>query len=109
MRRSSALRPALVPGSSATRLYYAGAGGTILYITNPDSATPGTPVRQVFYTTLSDYQTRAASFNSTVFINTPLTADSNGDIFFGFRVQGTAPSPLSTQDGIARIDRKSVV
>ena len=97
-------QPVLVTGASGTRLYYPGAGGTILYIANPDSATPGTPVRQVFYTTLSDYQTRAASFNSTVFINTPLTADSNGDIFFGFRVQGTAPSPLSTQDGIARID-----
>src|SRR5580704_11883182 len=97
-------QPVLVANASGTRLYYPGAGGTILYIANPDSATPGTPVRQVFYTTLSDYQTREASFNSTVFINTPLTADANGDVFFGFRVQGTAPSPLGTQDGFARID-----
>jgi large repetitive protein len=97
-------QPLLVNTASGTRLYYAGAGGTILYIANPDTATPGTPIRQVFYTTLSDYQTRAASFNSTVFINTPLTADANGNVFFGFRVPGTAPSPLSTQDGFARID-----
>ncbi|HEY4906542.1 MAG TPA: Ig-like domain-containing protein [Candidatus Acidoferrum sp.] len=97
-------QPVLVANASGTRLYYAGAGGTILYISNPDSATPGTPVRQAFYTTQSDYQTRAAGFNSAVFINTPLTADANGDVFFGFRVQGTAPSPLGTQDGFARID-----
>src|SRR5262249_52123404 len=34
-----------------------------------------------------------------------ITSDSNGNIFFGFRVQGTAPAPLNTtQSGIARID-----
>ena len=47
----------------------------------------------------------ASGFNSTVFIDTPITADSAGDIFFGFRVQGTAPAPLNTtQSGYARID-----
>ena len=40
-----------------------------------------------------------------MFINTPLTADTNGNVFFGFRVQGTAPAPLSTtQSGFDRID-----
>jgi hypothetical protein len=97
--------PALVQTGSGTRLYYAGAGGTVYYITNPDSGTPGTPVQQVFYTTLANYQANAGSFNSTVFIDTPLTSDASGDVFFGFRVQGTAPAPLSTaQSGYARID-----
>src|SRR5450756_1822573 len=44
-------------------------------------------------------------YKRQVFINTPITADSSGNIFFGFRVNGTAPAPLSTtQSGFARID-----
>lgn len=97
--------PALAIGSSGTRLYYAGQGGTVYYIDNPDSASHGAPVQQVFYTTLSNYLADAAAFNSSVFINTPITTDSNGNVFFGFRVQGAAPAPLSTaQSGFARID-----
>src|ERR1700732_2748901 len=48
--------PALASdGVGGTRLYYAGAGGTIYYINNPDSATAPTRVQEVFYTTLSNY------------------------------------------------------
>ena len=98
-------QPALAVNSVDTRLYYPGNGGTIYYIDNPDSVSHGAPVQQVFYTTLANYQANAAAFNSSVFINTPITADSNGNVFFGFRVQGTAPAPLSTtQSGFARID-----
>ncbi|MEP6698501.1 MAG: Ig-like domain-containing protein, partial [Verrucomicrobiota bacterium] len=97
--------PCLTTGSFGTRLYYAGNGGTIYYIENPDSVAHGTPVHQVFYTTLANYLANAAAYNATIFINTPITADSNGNIFFGFRVQGTAPAPLNTsQSGFARMD-----
>ncbi len=98
-------QPVLATSSLGTRLYYPGNGGTIYYIDNVDSAGHGAPVQQVFYTTLANYQANASGFNSTVFINTPITADSNGNVFFGFRTQGTAPAPLSTtQSGFARID-----
>ena len=91
-------------GVAHLRLYYAGVGGTIYYIENPDSNTPGAPVQEAFYG-LGSYQANAAGFNSTIFINTPLTVDTNGNIFFGFRVQGTAPAPLNTpQSGFARVD-----
>ena len=97
--------PCVTTGAFGTRMYYAGAGGTIWHIDNPDSNTPGTPVREVFYTSLSNYNANASAFNNTIFVNTPLTADANGNIYFGFRVQGTAPAPLNTtQSGIARID-----
>jgi hypothetical protein len=100
-----AYQPALAVNSVDTRFYYPGAGGTIYYIDNPDSISHGAPVQQVFYTTLANYQANASAFNSTVFINTPITSDSSGDVFFGFRVQGTAPAPLNTtQSGFARID-----
>jgi hypothetical protein len=96
--------PCIASGAFGTRLYYAGAGGTIWHIDNPDSNTPGAPVRQVFYTSLSNYNANAAAYNSTIFVNTPITADASGNIYFGFRVQGTAPAPLSTtESGFARI------
>lgn len=97
--------PCVATGSFGTRLYYAGAGGTIFRVDNPDSNTPGPPVREVFYTSLANYNGNAAAYNSTIFVNTPITADAAGNIYFGFRVQGTAPAPLNTtQSGIARID-----
>src|SRR5690348_10509776 len=98
-------QPVLATNPTETRLYYPGAGGTVYYINNVDSTSHGAPVQQVFYTTLSNYKSNASAFNSSVFIDTPITADSNGNIFFGFRVSGTAPAPLNTsQSGYARID-----
>ena len=100
-----AYQPALAISSLGTRLYYAGAGGTVYFIADPDSLQHGAPVRQVFYTSLANYLANAAAFNARVFVNTPLTADSQGNVFFGFRVQGTAPSPLNTtQSGFVRLD-----
>jgi Bacterial Ig-like domain (group 3) len=100
--------PALASdGAGGTRLYYAGAGGSVWYIANPDSSTPAAPVREVFYTTLSDYNANASAnnnYNSQIFIDTPITADTHGDIFFGFRFDGTQAGNTPAQSGYARID-----
>jgi hypothetical protein len=97
-------QPVLAAGPAGLRLYYPGAGGTVYHVDNLDSDTPGAPVHEAFYG-LGSYLGNAAAFNSTIFINTPITADSSGDIFFGFRVQGTAPAPVNTtRSGFARID-----
>ena len=97
-------QPVLATNGSNTRLYYAGAGGTIYYINNPDSSPPGAAVQLAFYG-LANYTANMSAFSSSVFIDTPITADSHGTVFFGFRVQGTAPAPLNTtQSGFARID-----
>src|SRR5262249_31389928 len=80
------------------RVYFAGAGGTVYYFDNPDSGT-APPVHQLAFYGLASYAANPAAFKSTVFIDTPITSDANGNIFFGFRVQGTAPAPLSTPEG----------
>ena len=90
-------------GQAITRLYYAGAGGTLFYVDRPDAPGHSAPVRRAFYG-LDAYQANPGGFAATVFVNTPLTTDHQGNVFFGFRVQGTAPAPLATtQSGFARI------
>jgi len=102
-----AYQPVLSTPPSGTRLYYAGAGGTVYHIDNPDSDSPDAPVQECFYTNLTAYSTNAGGsngFNNTIFVNTPLTADTNGAIYFGFRVQQTAPAPLNTTNsGFVRL------
>src|SRR5437879_4569667 len=75
-------QPVLATGPSGLRLYYPAGGGTVYYIDNPDSDSPGAPVHLCFYTNLAYYAAHSNAFNATVFINTPITADTNGVIFF---------------------------
>ena len=81
------------------RLYVQGAGGKLLVRNDGDAAT-GTFSPQVFYGAAS-YNANPAAFDASVFINTPLTADAQGNIFFGFQVTGTNPAGLVS--GIARV------
>src|SRR5262245_22968407 len=90
--------PALTPGN---RVYFPGAGGTVYFRDAPDGSVPTGSGQLAFYG-LSNYQADPSSFVSTIFVNTPITSDAAGNIYFGFRTSGSAP--LSLQSGIARID-----
>jgi hypothetical protein len=92
--------PVFGPALSKQRLYFPGAGGTVLYRDTPDSAT-GTEGRLVFYGN-TNYGANPSGFSSSVYINTPLTTDESGDIYFGFLVTGASPLSGLTS-GIARI------
>jgi hypothetical protein len=81
--------PTLVnQGPTQGRLYYAVGGGAVNWINSIDS-TPGTPT-QIFV---------GGNFNSNITVNTPLTSDGSGNVYFGF--QSTDPLHPS---GLARID-----
>jgi hypothetical protein len=86
----------------ANRLFFAGAGGTVLYSDTPDAPGPPSFTRAAFYG-LSQYLTNSNSYNARIFICTPITSDRYGDIFFGFQTIAETP-PIGTQGGLARID-----
>jgi hypothetical protein len=54
----------------------------------------------VFYGATA-YNAEPATFDATIFINTPITVDANGNVFFGFMVTGANPAGLV--GGIARV------
>jgi len=89
--------PALTP---AGRLYFPGAGGTVHFRDEPDSAT-GASGQIAFYGDLA-HGVRALALARNVRINTPLTTDGAGNLFFGFEV--LVPTTPVLQSGIARID-----
>lgn len=81
------------------RVYAPGAGGRLLVRADGDAAN-NSFAAQAFYG-VAVYNANPGAFNASVFINTPLTADTQGNIFFGFVVTGTNPAGLVS--GIARV------
>lgn len=92
--------PSYGPALVGNRFYFPGAGGTVYFRDNADSAAPGATGQLAFFG-MASYTANPAGFNRRVFINTPITPDSAGNIYFGFRVSGNAPLGLTS--GIARI------
>src|SRR5262249_34870545 len=81
-------------------VYFAGKGGTVYYRDNPDSST-GTVTQLAFWGPLSSYTNNRTTYDNNVFVTTPLTVDTQGNVFFGFRVNGSTPANLVS--GIAKI------
>src|SRR5579859_3754168 len=63
------------------RLYFPAEGGNVFYRDTPDQAT-GTRGRIAFYGN-RNFAANPSAFTSTVDIDTPITSDAAGDIFFG--------------------------
>jgi len=81
------------------RLYAPGAGGKLLMRADA-TATTGSFTPQIFYGAAT-YNANPAAFDGSVFINTPITADAQGNLFFGFVVTGANSAGLVS--GIARV------
>ena len=90
--------PTLVSGGLV--LAMPGAGGTVYLRTNPDRGI-GTLSQVAFYG-MATYNANKAAFNSGVFICTPITADGQGNLYFGFAVI-SAVTGGPAKGGLARI------
>ena len=86
--------------TAQNRLYFAGDGGTVYFRDSPDL--PSGNTGQIAFFGWSNYQADPQAYNTTVMIDTPITADNAGNIYFGFLVTGS--NPLGLTSGIARID-----
>ncbi len=95
--------PTLAAGNT---LYYSGAGGTVYERSSLNSAGAVTPTQEAFYGSLSSYEANEAAYDAGVAISTPITADAEGDIYFGFQTSSSAPDGLT--NGIARISAGGV-
>lgn len=101
---SAGFLPSFSPVLSHNRLYIPDRGGVMLVREDPDLPT-GKVEKMVFYGRLN-YEADPQAYNANVEINTPISADSQGNIYFGFLVLGS--TPLGLQGGLARISLQGV-
>jgi hypothetical protein len=81
------------------RVFVPGAGGTILVRGFPDLVGID-PTRRAFYGD-AEYAANKAELDATVKICTPLVADEDGTVYFGFLAE--AGAPLGLVSGFARV------
>jgi hypothetical protein len=96
---SAAFLPSFGPTLSKNSVVIPAAGGTILVRDQADL--PHGKVTRIAFYGLGAFANDPATFTANVRINTPITADSKGNLFFGFIVTG--PTPILLQSGLARI------
>jgi len=95
----AAFVPGMGPTISGNQLFIPDIAGRVLVRQNPDQAT-GT-VSHLYFYGVKNFNQDPAVYKKNVQIDTPLTADASGNLFFGFLVLGS--TPINLQSGLARI------
>jgi hypothetical protein len=96
---SATFLPAIGPTVSNNQLLVPDFAGRVIVRQTPDQA-KGAVTRLVFYGK-KNYAKNPAVYQQNVQINTPLTTDASGNVYFGFLVLGT--TPIGLQSGLARV------
>ena len=91
--------PGLGPTLSGNQVYVPDFAGRVIVRQTPDLA-KGKVTRLIFYGK-KNYSANPAIYQQNVQINTPLTTDAAGNLYFGFLILGA--TPIGLQSGLARI------
>jgi hypothetical protein len=91
--------PGLGPTLLGEKLLVPDIAGRVLVRKNPDSATGA--VAHLYFYGQSNFLADPQVYERNVQINTPLTTDAKGNLFFGFLVLGS--TPIGLESGLARI------
>ena len=96
---SAGFMPGLGPTIFGNQLFVPDIAGRVMVRQNPDQS-KGEFSRLYFYGA-KNYQANPAIYQQNVQINTPLSTDAQGNLYFGFLVLGS--TPIGLQSGLARI------
>lgn len=86
------------------RLYIPAVGGTLLVRDDADAAV--SPTTRIAFFGDAVYTGTPAAFDGTVYINTPLTTDAPGNVYFG--VQATGANPALVVSSLVKITPEGV-
>lgn len=95
----AAFLPGMGPTLVGKRLFIPDSGGRVIVRRDPDLATA--TVSELYFYGQKNFQDDPAAYKQAVEISTPLTADAQGNLFFGFVATGS--TPIALESGLARI------
>jgi len=99
---SAGFMPGLGPAIFGNRLFVPDIAGRVLVRQNPDQSTGA--VAHLYFYGAKNYVANPTIYQQNVQINTPITTDAQGNIYFGFLALGA--TPINLQSGLARISPK---